>query len=169
ATTPTATDNDFTRIANSVATAGNASTINLQGTFDWTEPNAAASMAKGSDGIAGNADDYQIVVPAGLNSVTLTAPGGLGAATIKGPGDLVGSAGGFLTFRGGPNTGWTISNLVLQNFEIAIGMFFGAGGIHAFDNTTITNNHIIVATDLNPSVAGLDDIEPGNDVNVGIH
>src|SRR5262249_36867855 len=128
----------------------------------------AASWAKGYDGQGGNADDNQLLVPSGLDDVTLTAPNGLGTTTILGPGDLVGSAGGFLTFRGGVDTGWTISNLHIQNFEIGIGMFFG-GGDHAYDGTTITNNHIEVPVDLNPGVDPNDDIEPGNDVNVGIH
>ncbi len=42
-TTPTATDNDYTRIRNAIEAAGNGFTIILQGTFDWTELNAAAA------------------------------------------------------------------------------------------------------------------------------
>ena len=36
----------------------------LLGTFDWTEANAAASWALGSDGPAGTLDDYDVLVPA---------------------------------------------------------------------------------------------------------
>src|SRR5262245_5043211 len=52
--TPSPTDNDYTRINNAVQSATTGTTIELQGTFNWTETNAAASWALGSDGTAGN-------------------------------------------------------------------------------------------------------------------
>ena len=89
--TPTATDNDYTRIKNAVEAASDGSTIQLLGggvnAFDWTEANAAASWAVGNNGVAGGGDDYSILVPLGLENVTFTA-GILGDATIQGPGDL---------------------------------------------------------------------------------
>ena len=123
--TPSATDNDYTRIKNAIEAAGSGFAIQLLGTFDWTEVNAAASWALGNDGVASTVDDYSILVPDGLEDVTFTAPSGLGTATIVGPGEEIGRAGGFLAFRGGVNTGWTISELEIENFEYAIGFFFG--------------------------------------------
>ncbi len=170
ATTPTATDNDYTRLANAIAASSDGYTIELSGTFNWTETNAAASWAKGNDNVATTADDHSLLVSAGLDNVTFTAPGGLGTAHIVGPGDLVNAPpGGFLVFRGGPNLGWTISNLSIENFELGIGYFNGAGGVNAFDNTTITGNRIEVATDLSPTADSNDNVEPGNDSNIGIH
>ncbi|MCC7086779.1 MAG: right-handed parallel beta-helix repeat-containing protein [Pirellulales bacterium] len=173
AATPTATDNDYTRIKNAVEAAGDNFNIYLLGTFDWTETNAAASWALGNDGVSGGGDDFSIRVPVGLDGVTFTALGGIGGATILGPGEQVGHAGGMLAFRGGPNTGWTISDLDIQDFENAIGFFYGAGGNHAYDNTTITGNHILVPSDFHAGIDSTtnDDIEPGagKDINVAIH
>jgi hypothetical protein len=83
-------DNDYTRINNAVQAAPAGSTVVLSGTFDWTEPNAAASWALGSDGQTGGAfsdDNYSILPPGNRNNVTITATS-LGAGTIQGPGDL---------------------------------------------------------------------------------
>ena len=109
--TPTASDNDYTRINNAVYSIAGGGTITLSGTFDWTETNAAASWALGSDGIASTVDDYSIVVPANLNGVTFTATT-LGAGTIQGPDDLPGvELEGVFFFNGGDNQNWTISNI----------------------------------------------------------
>lgn len=164
AAAPTPTDNDYTRIRNAIQAATPGSTINLSGTFNWTEPNAAASWALGNDGIGGTIDDYSILVPAGLNNVTVTAAS-LGAATIQGPGDLAAyDLEGVFFFNGGPNQNWVISNLRLLDFDLGIGMFQGAGGGTAFNGTTITNNYIRVPTDLNPVVAPNDVFQ-----NIAIH
>src|SRR5215510_15552259 len=85
---PTASDNDYTRINNAVQAAADGDTIKLLGTFNWTEANAAASWALGSDGLTGGSnsdDDYGITPPASLNNITITADN-LGDATIQGPG-----------------------------------------------------------------------------------
>src|SRR5450755_2777936 len=148
-----AANNDFRRIQNAINAAGNGDTIILNGTFDFTQPFAAAAWALGSDNTAGTADDYSVYVPASLNSVTLTATS-LGAATIQGPGDLPAiDLEGFLVFDGGPNQSWTISNLRILDFDLSIGFFFGGGGATAFNNTTIQNNFIRIPTDLNATVA----------------
>jgi VCBS repeat-containing protein len=166
ATSPTASDNDYTRIKNAIEGASNGTTIALQGTFDWTEANAAASWANGNDGLPGTTlDNYSILVPTNLNNVTFTAPGGLGSATIHGPGDLLNvDLEGVFFFNGGDNKGWTISNMRFEDFDLTIGMFFGAGGTDAYDNTTITNNYIRVPVDLNATAAPLDVSQ-----NIGIH
>jgi uncharacterized repeat protein (TIGR01451 family) len=155
-----AANNDYRRIQNAINAAGNGDTIILSGTFDFTQPFAAAAWALGNDNTAGTADDYSIYVPAGLNSVTVTASS-LGAATIQGPGDLASvNLEGFLVFDGGPNSGWTISNLRILDFDLSVGFFFPG----PFNNTTIQNNFIRIPTDLNSSVAPADVNQ-----NVGIH
>ena len=124
-----AADNDYTRLANAIAAAVSGQTFTLIGTFDWTQPFSSAAWAKGVDGIAGNGDDYNISVPGNINNVIVTA-GALGSATVQGPGDLANvDFEGVLAFidptgtnpgRGGPNTGWTISNLQIFDFDNAV-------------------------------------------------
>ncbi|HXI24418.1 MAG TPA: Ig-like domain repeat protein [Pyrinomonadaceae bacterium] len=164
AITPSGADNDYTRINNAIQAALPGQTITLNGTFNWTEANAAASWALGSDGVASTGDDYEILVPANLNNVTLTA-NNLGDATIQGPGDLAGvNLESVFVFDGGDNQNWTISKLNIFDFDLSIGMFSGAGGSDAFNNTHITNNHIRIARDLNATVAPADVNQ-----NIGIH
>ena len=163
APTPTAADNDYTRIQNAVNTAANGDTIHLAGTFDFTETNAAASWAKGSDGVAGTFDDYSVYVPDGLTGVAITATT-LGDAIIKGPGDLPAfDLEAFLYFDGDNYQGWTIANLDIRNFDMAVGMFAEAPVFGAYDNVTVTNNHILIATDLNGVAAPSDPLQ-----NVGV-
>ncbi len=153
---PTTNDNDYTRINNAVQNAVNGDTIVLQGVFNWNEANASASWAKGSNGVVDVVylDDYSIRAPDNLSDITLTAAnpngGAAGGASIQGPGDLPDQfLEGFLYFDGTtPNTGWTVSNLHVLNFELGIGMFVGADT--DFSDTTLTNNTIQVATD-NPA------------------
>ena len=163
--TPTSTDNDYTRLKNAVEAAGNGWTINLEGTFNWGEANALASWALGNDGASGTNDDYSILVPANLHNVTITAPGGLGSATIQGPGDIASfDLEGFLVFwtpgSASNNQGWTISNLQIYDFDLGLGFFFDTS-VDQFANTTITNNHIRVAQDV--ATAG------DTAQNIGIH
>ena len=117
APSPTATDNDYTRIANAISSVSTGTTVHLKGSFDWTESNAAASWAKGNDANSGtSADNYSVLVPPSANNVTVTADS-LGDATIQGPGDLVNSSpGAFLVFRGGPDTG--LDHLQLDDQEL---------------------------------------------------
>lgn len=162
---PAANNNDYTRIRNAVELVANNWTINLHGTFEWTETNAAASWALGNDGILSPADDYAIYVPANLNGITFTAPEGLGNATINGPGDLPNAnLEGVLAFDGGDNKNWTISNMEFLEFDMPIYMGNGAGGTDAFEGTTITNNIFNIANDLNSTVAPADPNQ-----NIGIH
>ncbi len=162
--TPSPTDNDYTRINNAVQAATGGTTIELQGTFDWTEANAAASWATGSDGVAANSDDFSILVPPNVNDLTITAMS-LGAATIEGPGDLAAvNLEAFLVFDGGDNQNFTMSNLRIRNFDLGVGMFFGAGGVDAFNGTQIVNNYFLLPTDLNATVAPAD-----TNQNIAIH
>lgn len=164
ATVPTATDNDYTRLANIMGLISSGDTVTLSGTFDWSEPNAAASWALGNDGLSGTGDDYSLLAPVGINDVTWTSAS-LGSARIQGPGDLAAvNLEGVFYFDGGDNQNWTLSNLEIFDFDLAIGFFFGSGGTDAYSNTTITNNHIRVPVDLNASVAPIDVNQ-----NIGIH
>ncbi|HEY1012818.1 MAG TPA: right-handed parallel beta-helix repeat-containing protein, partial [Herpetosiphonaceae bacterium] len=159
-----AADNGFRRMANGIGCVVDNQTITLDGEFDWRLPAAAAAWATGVDGVPGNGDDDGILVPPGADGVTLTAAS-LGAATISGPGDLAAkNLESVLVFDGGPNQGWTISQLRIADFDLAIGMFSGAGGASAFDNTRIISNSIKIATDLN-AVAAPADVNQ----NIGIH
>ncbi len=161
---PTATNNDYTRVRNGILAASNGFTINHDGTFNWVETNAAAAWALGNDGVANTADDYSILVPNNLNSVTFTTPAAVTPATIQGPGDLPNAnLEGVLVFDGTFNQGWTISNMKFQDFDLSIGMFDG-GGPDAFDNTTITNNAFRIPKDLNSNAAPADANQ-----NIGIH
>lgn len=172
ATSPTASDNDYTRIKNAIEAAADNGTINLLGTFNWVEPNAAASWALGNNGTSGDGDDYSILAPQGLEGVTLTAPGGLGTAAIQGPGDLpTVNLESFLQFAGSAsdalnNQDWTISNLTILDFDLSIGMFSDGAdpSLDQYDGTTITNNRIRIANDLNGVVAPADVNQ-----NIGIH
>ena len=155
ATVPTANDNDYTRINNAVQATFTGQVIKLLGTFNWTEPNAAASWATGSNYIAGDGDDYSILVPANRHNVTFTADN-LGDATIQGPGDLAAvNLEGVLLFDGGDNQGWIMSKIRYLDFDLTIGMFNGAGGSDAYNNTQIVNNYIRIARDLN-AIGGSD-------------
>jgi uncharacterized repeat protein (TIGR01451 family) len=160
-----AANNDYRRIQNAINAAIPGDTIILSGTFNFTAPFAAAAWALGNDNTAATGDDYSVIVPLNLANVTLTAAS-LGSATIQGPGDLPAlDLEGFLYFDGaGDNPNWTISNLRILDFDLSIGMFNGAGGSDAYNNTTIQNNFIRIPADLNGTIAPADAIQ-----NIGIH
>ena len=161
---PTPTDNDYTRVANAVDALNAGDTIVFEGTFNWTEPNAAASWALGNDDTAATADDFSVLIPANINDVTLTATV-LGDATFQGPGDLAAvNLEAVFVFDGGDNRNWTISNLRFLDFDLSIGLFGGAGGTDAFNDTEILDNYIRVPADLNATVAPADVNQ-----NIGIH
>jgi len=151
-----AANNDYRRIQNALNAAASGDTIILNGTFDFTQPFAAAAWALGNDNTAGTGDDYEVLAP-GVSNVTLTASS-LGSATIQGPGDLAAvNLEAFLVFDAsltGASPGWTISNLRILDFDLSIGMF--AVGVSDYNNTHITNNFIRIPTDLNATVAPAD-------------
>jgi uncharacterized repeat protein (TIGR01451 family) len=166
---PTPADNDFTRINDAVQAAADGAVIELQGTFDWTETNAAASWALGSDGVAATGDEFFLAVPP-LDDLTITAAS-LGDAVIQGPGDLpdvdLEGVFDFTSSGGGGNyLNLTISNLTILDFDLPIGMFHGGGAITAFSGTTVTNNYILMPADL-PGNFSLAVGEPFQ--NIGIH
>jgi len=166
--TPTAVDNDFTRINDAVQSAVDGDTIELQGTFDWTETEAAASWALGSDGVAATGDEFFLTVPA-HDDLTITAAS-LGAAVIQGPGDLpdvdLEGVFDFTALPGESYNNLTVSNLTILGFDLPIGMFHGGGPSTAFNGTTITHNFLGMPADLSGNF-GLDLGEPFQ--NIGIH
>jgi len=164
--TPDAFDNDYTRINDVIQAVGDGVSVELEGTFDWTEPFADASWRKGSDGTASTADDYGIEAPAGFDNVTIRAAT-LGDAVIHGPGDLPGeSFEGFLFLYGGTFHGWTVENLHIRGFDWSVAMFCcsGPGGLHQYDDVSVLGNLIEVPVDRSPHVAPDDSFQ-----NVAIH
>jgi|GEM_PF-1539870 len=160
--TPTDTDNDYTRIVDALATAavvGDGTTVELLGTFDWTETYAFDDWAAGG---------YGPVAPTGLSNITLTAQH-LGDAVIIGPGDpadLDVYYEAFLFFYGGTYQGWTVSNLELHGFDWSLGFFYtsSGGSTEDFNGLSVVNNRIVMPRDLNASVQPSEDFQ-----NIGIH
>ena len=90
---------------------GDDVTVQLEGTFDWTQSFANIAWSLGSDGIAETDDDYSIAAPPGFEDVTIGAAN-LGDAVIQGPGDV--PTLDWETFLGmwdGTYFGWTVENL----------------------------------------------------------
>ena len=149
---PTPADNDFTRISNAIQSLTVAEPVILQGTFDFTEPNAFVSWSLGSDGLPNTFDEFIVSIPANgtLNGLTITADS-LGDATIIGPGEMDGQAfeGAFGAFNDGLLQNLTISNLRFIGFESAINFLPGfiSDTQDAFNGLTITNNFISVPAD----------------------
>lgn len=161
---PTPEDNDYTRINDVVTVAAPGDVIVLLGTFDWSEPNAFNSWARGTDDISDTDDDFSILLPEGIEDFTLTAAM-LGDAIIQGPGDLAGlDLEGFLVVSSNDNQGIEISNLTIQDFDLGIGFFFVGGGVNVYDNTRIINNRVVVATDIAGNTAAGEAFQ-----NIGIH
>lgn len=164
--TPSAFDNDYTRINDVIQAVGDGVVVELEGTFDWTEPFADASWRKGSDGVEDTSDDFGIEAPPGFDDVTIRAAE-LGDAVIHGPGDLPGETfEGFLFLFGGTFHGWTVENLHLRGFDWSVGMFCcaGSGGAHQFDDVSVLGNLIEVPVDRSPHLAPDDTFQ-----NVAIH
>ncbi len=162
--TPTLADNDYTRINNLVQMVGDDVTVELEGTFDWTEAFANISWSLGSDGIADTDDDYSIAAPPGFENVTIGAAE-LGDAVIQGPGDV--PTLDWETFLGlwdGSYFGWTVENLEIRGFDWSIAMFYTTGA--DFNGVTIRNNRILMPAD-QPGNYAADIGEPWQ--NVGIH
>lgn len=121
----TDTDNDFTRIQNALNTAANGATITLQGTFDFSEANALADYVAAGRAVKPKA------APAQTNlTLTAAAPG---AATLRIDKGTVGYD-SFLFTENRTLSGWTISNLIFDGFDLPLYLT----GNHT--NLTIANN-----------------------------
>ncbi len=163
-TTPTATDNDYTRLNLALQSVSADSTVELDGSFDWREPFAAAAWERGSDGVTGNGDDWSILPAPGRANVTVTAVGGVGSARILGPGDLAGvDLEGVFSLTDGSFRGWSFRNLEVIGFDLSIGMFCCGPGstVTDYDDVQITGNRIVPAADVPgtfPAVEGFQNI-----------
>ena len=171
---PNAADNNFTRLANAISCVVDNQTVDISGTFNWSEANALARWGRGIDDQTSatpanplNDDNYWIELPPNADGVTLTAAA-LGAGIVNGAGDLPGAnLEGFVgAYDGGTHQNLTISNLELNQLDMPIGLFCCGPGATTdqYDGTTITGNHITLATDLNAIVAPAD-----SNQNIGIH
>jgi hypothetical protein len=169
--------NHYRILSNAIGCALSDQTIVLNGQFDLSNAIAQAEWKKGNDGINqgqgaavynDNTDDYTILAPVNTKNVTLTASA-LGATNILGPGDLAETAyESFLAFFSRTSTStfedWTISNLIIKNFDNTIGAFHLNGSHTAMNGFKIQNNEIHIPADLN-NTAELN----GSYANIGIH
>ncbi len=142
-----AADNDFTRLQNAIGAVADGQTLQLGGTFDWASPFAAAAYAA-SKSTSSTTDIRGVVLPGGVNNVTITNAGG--TTTIHGGGDFNdGIYSSFLFSADGPSTpgnnNLTIENLNLSHFENGIMLGWNATG--HFNGTHIQSNKIAVAGD----------------------
>ena len=151
----TATNNDYEQIEDAVSAANAGDEIVLDGTFTTrtrrTRPRAGRRATTASPAMPTTGRLCCRPVSQTSRSGRLT-PGG---ATIQGPGDIVASnLEGVFVGDGGDNQGWTFRGLRFIDFDLAIGMFNGAGGADAFDGVKIEDNFIRVPSDLNSTPAG---------------
>jgi parallel beta-helix repeat protein len=151
-------ENHYRILSNAIGCAADNQTIDLQGNFDFTNAIAKDEWAKGNDGIAqgvlaaavAGGDDYSILAPAGRESVTITSTT---SATIQGPGDIAATgleAFLFLNSNAPSATfkNWTISNLAINNFDMAVLADHNGGSVSAMENFKFLNNSILVPKDL---------------------
>lgn len=159
ATTPSALDNDYTRINDAVQSSGSSVTIQLDGDFDWNEPFAEASWA---------ANNYEIPAPTGRSGVVIR---GLRDA-VGTPDDISDDTYGasvsadtagltvnrpvrFIRALNGSYQGWAILDLRLVGFERPISMVSWQDGdapypgspIDAMSGLTISGNRIEMSSD----------------------
>ncbi|MBB5207401.1 MBG domain-containing protein [Chiayiivirga flava] len=171
--TPTALDNDYTRINTAIQATGSNGLVILDGTFRWCEfldagecaasgtPNPAyASWEAGSNGIvdgsdifsATSGDDWSVRLPDGRADISIvgaTATSGVVAsptpASVTGA-FLVGYRDPSPAPRGQP--GWRFENLGIDGFDIGIGLFAPNGGNDDFDGVQYIGNRIALPSSL---------------------
>ena len=168
-------NNHYRLLSNAVGCLVDNQTLTVNGTFNFGNGTAQPEWAKGNDQIAGGVnalDDYTILAPSPVINATVTATS-LGSATIQGPGDLpnVALETPFFFNNDKPNSsnqGWTISNLIIRDFDGSILAFLdGAGNTTAFNNFKVLNNRFDIPTDLNATSGG--ESGANNLQNIGIH
>lgn len=142
-----AADNDFIRLHNAIGAVADGQTVQLSGTFDWTSPFAAAAYAA-SNSDSSSHDIRGVLLPSGVNNVTITNSGG--TAMVKGGGDFNdGIYSAFIFAADGAsaqgNNNLTIENLNLNHFEA--GIMLGWNSTGQFNGTHVQNNTITVAGD----------------------
>ena len=153
--TPSASDNDFTRIDDAVQAAGNGDTLILEGDFDWSQSDAmssyTASQSTESYGYTWNETPITaLIAPDGVSNVTIEAHAS--GASVTGFAKTDTRAGnthggtraypqpdlGFIYFGEGNTDGWTVDGVVLREFERTI-VFADSGTPGSAHNTTIQN------------------------------
>ncbi len=148
--TYSATNNDFVVLQNALSAAVSGTTLDLQGTFDFTEANAHTAYLASNNGSTGT-DIRGVVIPDGINNLTITSTT---SAHIIGAGDVTDvpsaliAAACFYTENDATATGMTnltIANLWLDNFECPIVVGWNAKG--TYNGTKIQNNTIDLAGD----------------------
>jgi hypothetical protein len=146
----TSTNNDFVILQNALTAAVAGTTLDLQGTFDFTETNAHAAYLASNNGSTGT-DIRGIEISDGLHNLTITSTT---SAHIIGVGDVTDvpsaliAAACFYTENDATAAGMTnltISNLWLDNFECPIMIGWNAKG--TYNGTKIQNNTIDLAGD----------------------
>jgi hypothetical protein len=151
ATVPTPADNDYTRINTAIQTAGPGVIVELDGSFDWNEPNALASWARGSNGIAAEGhifatggDDWSIRLRNGVNGVTVRAATPGAGIVLGNEGAATGDFSAFVVGYG-TNQGWTFENLTLDGFDLGIGLYATQG--ESYNGTVIRANTVRIGPD----------------------
>lgn len=139
--------NDFTVLENAIGSAVSGQTIDIIGTFDWTQTNAAASYGA-SVANSTTADIRGIRLGDGVNNLTITSSTGTGHIIGRGDyEDLIFD--GFIFANDSAtavgNNNLTIENLNIDNFESAYVEGWNNGG--TFNNTQIQNNTITIGGD----------------------
>ena len=169
-------ENHYRILSNAIGCATTGQEIQLSGTFDYSPAIAKNEWAKGNDGVeqsvkssffSGSGDDYSILAPAKTENVTVTSASP-GSATILGPGEVATTAlESFLFFNSNSTTssfkGWTISNLIIKNFDASIAADHNNGSSFAMENFKVLNNEIYIPADNNKTTEA-DDFQ-----NIGIH
>ena len=161
--------NHYRVLSNAVGCLTSNQTLTLNGTFNLGNPTAMAQWARGNNQITGDADDYTITAPDSVTNATITAAS-LGSGVILGPGDLPNVALETPLFLnssqpGSTFQGWTISKLVIRDFDVSIFCDHNGGPTTAFNNFKIKDNQIDIPTDLTATAGG----ETSNFQNIGIH
>lgn len=153
-----ANNNDYRLLSNAIGCAVKGDAITLDGSFNYTNLFAQQEWEKGNDGnIATTDDNWSIVMPSNVDSVTLT---GTNNATVNGPGDLAAAnLEAFLAANDGHNAKWNINNLTIKDFDLAVAFQSTATG--AADSLQLHHNTIYIPKDLNAQAAP-------NDVNQNI-
>lgn len=143
--TPTPADNDFTAISNAVTTAIPGDIIDLQGTFNWTEPNAYNSYLN-SYTLSPSQDIRGIKLP---NISDLTITSSPHNAVIIGAGDINDGALIFSSCFYNPGTAavhnLTVTYIHFNNFEGGITLNWEA--FQFSNNTIIEHNTFTIAGD----------------------
>ena len=142
-----AAENDFTTLQNAVGCAVNGQTIDLSGTFDFTATHALAAYTA-SSAMSSTTDERGVTIPTGVDNLTITSA--LTNATIIGAGDIVDNVYDTFLFSDDHNsvpgnTGLTISQLTVSDFESAIMLGWNSTGI--FNGTRINENIFEVTGD----------------------